>query len=76
MTEDKIRSAFEEWLADYFNTHEYNPTLRETYEAAYNQRNAEIEGLRKSWLAYKLDMRPETRNDFLRVCSAVLDDAK
>jgi hypothetical protein len=41
-----------------------------TYEG---ELKAENERLRAAWVRYKSDMRPETRNDFLRVASSLFD---
>ncbi len=44
-------------------------SLQSQLEAA----RAEVERLRESWFRYKSDMRPETRNEFLRVASSLFD---
>jgi hypothetical protein len=68
---DKTREAFLEQCRLLGATDEHIGHVRLGYEAATAAADAKYLPLAESWLRYKQDMRPETRNDYLRASSRV-----
>jgi hypothetical protein len=81
MTQETEREAFEIYYATRFplltvqeqNGMFYCDTQEHylTWRAATSAADAKYLPLAESWLRYKQDMRPETRNDYLRASSRV-----
>ena len=76
------KEAFEAWATN--ETLGINMALnvshvtcaRKAYLAACAEKDAVIAELQAQWVNYKSDMRPETRNEFLRACSKFFDKAQ